>query len=366
MSGRGALRRIGRRGADRVQRTSTDRPRHSESPLTGVDALARVYDYILDARFDQVDAELQRACGPAPPDACDVLDATATVVADPARSREPRPRRRVLRGRRSRDRLRRSLDGARAGRAPRRSSISGGAYAARVQWRVLRDEKLAAARDGKRIKVALERAIALDPDLDDAYFGIGHVSSTTPTWRRRPPRSCASSCCCPAATEAEGLAQMLRARDARPPAAGRGRLPAPDHLPVVRAPDRRGRGDPRVAPRPLSRQPALSPQTRPGPGRLSARHHREPRHLARRCWRWRASSDVNESADRRGAGPARRRARSSKRCTRPTTRSSSSIRSSSPSPRGRSALSRRRTWPSARPRIVSATAMRQWPPTAPP
>ena len=50
---------------------------------------------------------------------------------------------------------------------------AGAAYAARVQWRVLRDEKLAAARDGKRIKQALERAIALDPDLDDAYFGIG-------------------------------------------------------------------------------------------------------------------------------------------------------------------------------------------------
>ena len=49
----------------------------------------------------------------------------------------------------------------------------GGAYAARVQWRVLRGEKLAAARDGKRIKQALERAIALEPGLDDAYFGIG-------------------------------------------------------------------------------------------------------------------------------------------------------------------------------------------------
>ena len=47
------------------------------------------------------------------------------------------------------------------------------AYAARVQWRVLRDEKLAAARDGKRIKQALERSIALEPDMDDAYFGIG-------------------------------------------------------------------------------------------------------------------------------------------------------------------------------------------------
>jgi hypothetical protein len=50
---------------------------------------------------------------------------------------------------------------------------AGGAYAARVQWRVLRNEKLAAARDGKRIRTALERAVALDPALEDAYFGIG-------------------------------------------------------------------------------------------------------------------------------------------------------------------------------------------------
>ena len=49
----------------------------------------------------------------------------------------------------------------------------GGAYAARVQWRVLREERLAAARDGKRIKEALERALTLDPEFDDAYFGIG-------------------------------------------------------------------------------------------------------------------------------------------------------------------------------------------------
>ena len=42
-----------------------------------------------------------------------------------------------------------------------------------MQWRVLREERLAAARDGKRIKEALERALALDPGLDDAYFGIG-------------------------------------------------------------------------------------------------------------------------------------------------------------------------------------------------
>ena len=49
----------------------------------------------------------------------------------------------------------------------------GASYGLRVQWRVLRTERLAAARDGKRIKDALERALALDPDLQDAYFGIG-------------------------------------------------------------------------------------------------------------------------------------------------------------------------------------------------
>ena len=39
--------------------------------------LVRAYDLILDARFDELDAELDRACGPAPTEACHVLDATA-------------------------------------------------------------------------------------------------------------------------------------------------------------------------------------------------------------------------------------------------------------------------------------------------
>jgi tetratricopeptide (TPR) repeat protein len=45
--------------------------------LRGEDALVRAYEFILDSRFDQVDAELRRACGPAPPEACNVLEATA-------------------------------------------------------------------------------------------------------------------------------------------------------------------------------------------------------------------------------------------------------------------------------------------------
>ena len=43
----------------------------------------------------------------------------------------------------------------------------------RAQWRVYRVERLAAARDGKRIKESLERALALDPAMHDAEFGVG-------------------------------------------------------------------------------------------------------------------------------------------------------------------------------------------------
>ncbi len=59
---------------------------------------------------------------------------------------------------------------ARAATAPKRGSISPAAHAPLVQWRVLRDERLAAARDGKTIKDALERALALDPDTARCLF----------------------------------------------------------------------------------------------------------------------------------------------------------------------------------------------------
>ena len=94
------------------------------------------------------------------------------LVAHPARPRQPRARRRVLDLGRTGD----PDADAWTVRAPDDAEAwfyLGGAYAARVQWRVLREERLAAARDGKRIKDALERALALDPGLDDAYFGIG-------------------------------------------------------------------------------------------------------------------------------------------------------------------------------------------------
>ena len=35
----------------------------SARDIRGIDALVRVYDFILEARFDQADLELRRACG---------------------------------------------------------------------------------------------------------------------------------------------------------------------------------------------------------------------------------------------------------------------------------------------------------------
>jgi tetratricopeptide (TPR) repeat protein len=178
--------------------------------LRGVDGLARAYDSILAARFDQVSAELLRACGPAPREACEVLDATAlwwriqldpaSLALDPAFST--------------------AVDAAIAAneawteREPERAEAwfyLGGAYAARVQWRVLRGEKLAAARDGKRILEALERALELDPGLDDAYFGMGmykYYADVAPT----AAKMLRFLLLLPGGDRTVGLAEMQRAR----------------------------------------------------------------------------------------------------------------------------------------------------------
>ena len=140
--------------------------------LRGIGGLVRAYDFILDARFDQVEPELRKACGPAPREACEVLAATALwwrIQLDPHSTSLDAEFSTLV------DRAIASTE-AWAVRAPNDAEAwfyMGGAYAARVQWRVLRDQKLSAARDGKRILQALEESIRLDPTLDDAYFGMG-------------------------------------------------------------------------------------------------------------------------------------------------------------------------------------------------
>lgn len=178
--------------------------------LRGSDLLAKVYDLILDADFEPIDAALKRACGPAPVEACQVLEATALwwrIQLDPhSRALD--------------DEFTASVERAIAAteawtdRAPDSAEAwfyLGGAYAARVQWRVLRDEKVAAARDGKRIKESLERALVIDPDLDDAYFGIGmyrYYAAVAPA----AARLLRFLLLLPGGNKEEGLEQMLRAR----------------------------------------------------------------------------------------------------------------------------------------------------------
>jgi tetratricopeptide (TPR) repeat protein len=205
---------------------SVPAPRARARPdIRGIDELAGVYDAILDARFDQVDAELRRACGsgppdtsslprwgggPAPPEACAVLSATALwwrILLDPDS--------RALDAEFSiaADHAIRATE-AWTVRSPESAEswfYLGGAYAARVQWRVLRNEKLAAARDGKSIKLALERALALDASLEDAYFGVGmykYYADVAPT----AAKILRFLLLLPGGDRKEGLAQMLRAR----------------------------------------------------------------------------------------------------------------------------------------------------------
>ena len=178
--------------------------------LRGEDGLVRAYEFILEARFDQVDAELRRACGPAPPEACNVLEATALwwrIQIDPeSRALDAAFTASVERAIRTTE--------AWTARAPQDAEAwfyLGGAYGARVQWRVLRGEKLAAARDGKQIKEAMERAVALEHGLDDAYFGLGmykYYADIAPA----AARFLRFLLLLPGGDRKEGLREMLRAR----------------------------------------------------------------------------------------------------------------------------------------------------------
>ena len=178
--------------------------------LRGQEGLIRAYDFILEARFDQAEAELRRACGQAPPEACNVLEATALwwrIQLDP----ESRDLDAAFTA--SVERAIRTTESwtERGAQEPEAWFYLGGAYGARVQWRVLRGEKIAAARDGKQIKQALERAIALEPGLDDAYFGLGmykYYAAVAPA----AARILRFLLLLPGGDREEGLREMLRAR----------------------------------------------------------------------------------------------------------------------------------------------------------
>lgn len=140
--------------------------------LSEAPRLAAIYDTILRARFDEARQQLARACPPAPGPACDALREVALwweIQQDlSSRALDARMESATTAGIASAMRW--------TEREPNRGEAwfyLAGAYAPLSQWRVLRGERLAAARDGKRVKDALERALALDPSLQDAWFGIG-------------------------------------------------------------------------------------------------------------------------------------------------------------------------------------------------
>jgi len=185
---------------------------HSSSGgLTSAAAIAATYDTILDADFDGARAQLLTVCPPGPAEACRMLSALASwweISLDPANTALDARFSRVV------EQAIAETE-AWAKREPRRPEAwfyVGAAYGARVQWRVLREERLAAARDGKRIKEALEQALALDPALHDAKFGVGmyryyaDVGPAALKWLRWV-------LLLPGGNRVDGLRQMTEARD---------------------------------------------------------------------------------------------------------------------------------------------------------
>jgi tetratricopeptide (TPR) repeat protein len=189
-------------------------PASSAQPIRGLTApqqIARAYDAIFDGRFDGVQPVLAQTCPPVPVAACEVIDALSIwwqIQLDPFNT--------------SRDAAFQShADAAIAAaeawtqREPRRAEAwfyLGGAYGTRVQWRVLRGERIAAARDGKRIKDALEQALAIDPTLQDAYFGIGlyhYYADVAPA----AAKMLRWLLFLPGGDKVTGMREMLRARD---------------------------------------------------------------------------------------------------------------------------------------------------------
>ena len=239
------------RGRPAAPPPAPDRP----ALIRGEESLARAYDFILDARFDQVDAELHRACGPAPPEACDVLSATALwwrILLDPlnrslddefstpsiARSARPRigqsARRTTPRhGSISAARTRPACNGVCCAKSGWRRRATASASSRRSNGR-------SSWRPGSRTRTSASGSTRYHADVAPAAAKVLRFFLHA-AWRQQDGRA---------------RADAARA-ERRPPAPGRGRLPAPPHLLVVRAPTGAGA---RAAARPPE---ALSGQSAP-------------------------------------------------------------------------------------------------------
>ena len=173
--------------------------------------VAAVYDEVLAARFDAAAGLLTRTCPPAPQPVCAALAAASLwwqILIDPASRALDEPLKRAAAD---------AIAAAEAwtAREPQRGEAwfyAAAARAPRVNLLVLRGERLAAAREGRQIKDALERALEQDPSLDDAYFGIGlyhYYAAVAPVYARLLRWLLAL----PGGDRARGLEEMMRARD---------------------------------------------------------------------------------------------------------------------------------------------------------
>lgn len=178
--------------------------------LTAAPQVAAAYDAILAGRFDEWPTIATATCPPAPAAVCQALELAALwwqIQADP----EDHSRDAAFLA--HADAAVAAME-AWTSREPERAEAwfyRGAAYGARAQWRVLRGERLAAARDGKRIKDALERALALDPALHDAWFGIGlyhYYADVAPA----AAKILRFLLLLPGGDRKQGMAEMLKAR----------------------------------------------------------------------------------------------------------------------------------------------------------
>jgi tetratricopeptide (TPR) repeat protein len=183
----------------------------SGTSLTEAARLARIYDAILSAKFDDARQQLKNACPPAPREACRALVPAVLwwqILMDPDN--------RSLDGR-LRQEAREAIEAAEAWtrRDPKRAEAwfyLAGSYAPLVQLKALRGERVSAARDGNRIRAALEKAVALDSRLHDGYFGIGlyhYYADVAPA----AARILRVLLLMPGGDKEKGMREMLRARE---------------------------------------------------------------------------------------------------------------------------------------------------------
>jgi len=178
--------------------------------LTSPEPVAKAYELILDARFEEAERQIQQACPPAPSPACEVIGAVADywrLLLDQESTARDAP---LMK------RIEASIASTEAwvAREPNRAEAwfyLGGAYGTRVLLRGHRGQYLAAARDGKRIHDSLQQAIKLDPTLGDAYFGLGlyhYYAAVAP----RAARILSALLFLPGGDRAGGLREMEQTR----------------------------------------------------------------------------------------------------------------------------------------------------------